>query len=213
MKKITTNVTSVRTALLAAAAATLLASCGGSGKYKAGTYTGTAEGRNGEVEVTVKLSSSKITSISVTKHEETPGISDAAIKDIPAAIVKAQSTNVDAISGATITSDAIIQATRAALASAGVTEAGGPAAARKNAGLTYKAGTYSGKAQGMNGPVVLDVTFSDSAITDIKVASSRETAHVGDPAYPIMFKDAIEANGSGIDVVSGATFTALAVKN
>ncbi len=213
MKKTKTNAACVRTALLAAAAAALLASCGGSGKYKAGTYTGTAEGRNGEVEVTVKLSSSKITSVSVTKHEETPGISDAAIKDIPAAIVKAQSTNVDAISGATITSDAIIQATRAALASAGVTEAGGPAAERKNAGLTYKAGTYSGKAQGMNGPVVLDVTFSDSAITDIKVASSRETAHVGDPAYPIMFKDAIEANGSGIDVVSGATFTALAVKN
>ncbi|MBQ3686971.1 MAG: FAD-dependent oxidoreductase, partial [Treponema sp.] len=213
MKKTKTNAACVRTALLAAAAAALLASCGGSGKYKAGTYTGTAEGRNGEVEVTVKLSSSKITSVSVTKHEETPGISDAAIKDIPAAIVKAQSTNVDAISGATITSDAIIQATRAALASAGVTEAGSPAAERKNAGLTYKAGTYSGKAQGMNGPVVLDVTFSDSAITDIKVASSRETAHVGDPAYPIMFKDAIEANGSGIDVVSGATFTALAVKN
>lgn len=202
-----------KVAVLAAIASALLASCGGSAKYKAGTYTGTAEGRNGAVEVTVKLSSSKITSVAVTKHEETPGISDAAIKDIPAAIVKSQSTDVDAISGATITSDAIIKATKAALASAGATETGGAKAARKNVSLKYKAGTYSGTAQGMNGALVLDVTFSDKAITDIKVNSSKETPHVGDPVYPIMFKDAIDANGSGVDVVSGATFTSLAVKN
>ena len=135
-----------KVAVLAAIASALLASCGGSAKYKAGTYTGTAEGRNGAVEVTVKLSSSKITSVAVTKHEETPGISDAAIKDIPAAIVKSQSTDVDAISGATITSDAIIKATKAALASAGATETGGAKAARKNVSLKYKAGTYSGTA-------------------------------------------------------------------
>ena len=202
-----------KVAVLAAIASALLASCGGSAKYKAGTYTGTAAGRNGDVEVTVKLSSSKITSVAVTKHEETPGISDAAIKDIPAAIVKSQSTDVDAISGATITSDAIIKATKAALASAGATETGGAKAARKNVSLKYKAGTYSGTAQGMNGALVLDVTFSDKAITDIKVNSSKETPHVGDPVYSIMFKDAIEANGSGVDVVSGATFTSLAVRN
>lgn len=200
-------------AVALAAASILLASCGGSGKYKAGTYKGTAEGRNGDVEVTVKLSSSKIASVAVTKHAETPGISDASIKDIPAAIVKAQSTDVDTISGATITSKAIIEATKAALASAGVSETASAKSARKNVALKYKAGTYQGTAQGMNGPVTLDVTFSDSAITDIKVASSRETAHVGDPVYPIMFADAKAANGSGIDIVSGATFTALAVKN
>ena len=213
MKKIGLKATHAKATVMAIAASALLASCGGSGKYKAGTYKGTAEGRNGEVEVTVKLSSSKIASVAVTKHAETPGISDAAIKDIPAAIVKAQSTSVDAVSGATITSDAIIKATRAALASAGVTETAGAAAARKNVPVTYKAGTYSGTAQGMNGPVVLDVTFSNSGITDIKVASSKETPHVGDPVYKIMFKDAIEANGSGVDVVSGATFTSLAVRN
>ena len=64
---------------------------------------------------------------------------------------------------------------------------------------------------GMNGPVTLEVTFSKDAITDIQVKSSKETGHVGDPAFPIMFKDAIEANGSGIDAVSGATFTSIAV--
>lgn len=43
--------------------------------------------------------------------------------------------------------------------------------------------------------------------------SLQETNHVGTPAYDIMFADAIEANGSGIDSVSGATFTSRAVKD
>lgn len=172
-------------------------------KYADGTYTGSAKGRNGDIAVSVTVSGSKIASVVVTKHEETPGISDAAITDIPAAIVKAQSTKVDAVSGATITSDAIKNAVDNAL--------GTPV--HKNAAIKYTAGTYSGTAQGMNGPVVLDVTFSDSAITEIKVQSHNETAHVGDPAFDIMFADAIAANGSGIDVVSGATFTSMAVRN
>ena len=172
-------------------------------KYADGTYAGTAKGRNGDVAVSVTVTGGKIASVVVTKHEETPGIADPAITGIPAAIVKAGSTKVDAVSGATLTSDAIKKAVDNAL--------GTPV--HKNAAIKYTAGTYSGTAQGMNGPVVLDVTFSDSAITNIAVNSSKETAHVGDPAFEIMFADAIAANGSGIDVVSGATFTAMAVKN
>ena len=38
---------------------------------------------------------------------------------------------------------------------------------------------------GMNGPVTLEI--SKDAITDIEVKSSKETAHVGDPVFPIMF--------------------------
>ncbi|MCR4626720.1 MAG: FAD-dependent oxidoreductase [Treponema sp.] len=192
-----------------------LASCSsGGGKYTAGTYTGSAKGRNGDVEVAVTLTSSKIKSVAVTKHEETPGISDAAIKEIPAAIVKAQNANVDTLSGATITSKAIIEAAKSALAKGGASDTGAAAKKpRKNVAVTYKAGTYEGTAQGMNGPVTLEVTFSDKAITDIKVKASKETGHVGDPAFDIMFKDAIAANGSGVDIVSGATFTSLAVRN
>lgn len=206
------------TMISVAASLALLVSLGAcssnGGKYKAGTYTSSAKGRNGDVEVTVTVTSSKIKSVAVSKHSETPGISDAAIKDIPAAIVKAQTANVDTISGATMTSKAVIEAAKAALAKSGAADTGSVAKApRKNVAVTYKAGTYEGSAAGMNGKLTLEVTFSDKAITDIKVKSSRETPHVGTPVYPIMFKDAIEANGSGIDIVSGATFTSLAVKN
>ncbi|MBO7486437.1 MAG: FAD-dependent oxidoreductase [Spirochaetaceae bacterium] len=191
----------------------VMVSCGGA-KYTDGTYKGTAAGRNGDVVVSVTVTNGKIASVDVVQHEETAGICEAAIAEVPAAIVKKNSTKVDAVSGATVTSKAIIAAADAALANAGGKAASGKAEkARKNVAVTYTPGTYEGTAMGMNGPVTLEVTFSKDAITDIQVKSSKETGHVGDPAFPIMFKDAIEANGSGIDAVSGATFTSIAVKN
>ena len=56
------------------------------------------------------------------------------------------------------------------------------------------------------------VTFSDTALTAVEVLSSVETAHVGDIAFGIMIPEMIEANGSGVDSVSGATFTSRALK-
>lgn len=89
------------------------------GIYTAGTYTGTAKGNNGDVTVEVVLSAEKIESVTVTAHEETAGLSDGPIADIPAAIVETQSLNIDAVSGATNTSNAILEAVKAALTEAG----------------------------------------------------------------------------------------------
>ncbi len=87
--------------------------------YTAGTYTASAPGNNGPVEVTVTVSDSAITAVEVTAHVETAGLSDRPIADIPAAIVEHQSLAIDAISGATYTSQAILDATADALAQAG----------------------------------------------------------------------------------------------
>ena len=80
-----------------------------------GTYTGAANGMGGAVNVTVTVEGGKITSVEVGDNQETPGISDPAIEQIPAAIVEAQSTYVDGVAGATVTSDAIKAAVDAAL--------------------------------------------------------------------------------------------------
>ena len=196
------------TFLVASVCALTLITCSGKG---GSSFTGKADGRNGEITVKVTLDGTTLKDVKVVSHKETAGIADPAINDLPKEMVKAQSADVDSISGATITSDAIKVAVKDALSKAGVTL--GAAAAWKNVPVTYKAGTYEGKGDGMNGPVVLDVTFSENSITDIKVKSSRETEYVGTPAFDILFKDAMEANGSGVDVVSGATFTCVAVKN
>lgn len=83
----------------------------------------------------------------------------------------------------------------------------------KSEGLSFKAGTYTASAQGYNGEVKIEATFSETAITDIKVTEQAETAHVGDSAYPILIDDILAANGTGVDSVSGATFTSIALKN
>ncbi len=88
-------------------------------KFTAGTYTGTAKGNNADVTVEVTLSDDKIESVVVKEHSETPNLSEGAISDVPAAIVEKQSLNVDTVAGATVTSNAIIEATKAALTEAG----------------------------------------------------------------------------------------------
>ena len=90
--------------------------------FQAGTYTAEAKGMNGTVKVEVTVDESAITDIKVVEHEETPGISDPAIERIPAAILENQSIAVDAVSGATVTSNAIIAAVKDALLQSGASE-------------------------------------------------------------------------------------------
>lgn len=102
-------------------AATLVAAFGSSVALAAdGTYTGEAQGRNGAVKVAVTLTDGKITAVKVVSHKESTSIADPALERIPAAVTAEQSAAVDAVGGATLTSEAIKQAVLAALVSAGV---------------------------------------------------------------------------------------------
>ncbi len=87
--------------------------------YTPGTYTGKGAGINGEIEVEVTVTEDEITDVKVLSHNETPGVSDLAISDIPANIVEHQSLGVDAIAGATFSSKGILEAVANALEQAG----------------------------------------------------------------------------------------------
>ena len=79
-------------------------------------YIGEAESEiGGTVRVKVTMDGDKIAKIDVLSHSETAGISDPALAQIPEAILAAQSTSVDAVSGATKTSEALIAAVNDAL--------------------------------------------------------------------------------------------------
>lgn len=87
------------------------------GTLKDGTYTASSQGYRGPVEVAVMVKGGKIAEVKVVKHRE--DIFFTAPVDVPAFIVKKQSVeNIDTISGATITSEAIINATSKALSDA-----------------------------------------------------------------------------------------------
>ncbi len=105
---------------IALIAALGIAACGNQQKstFKDGEYTGTAAGYGGDLEVKVTVAENKINNVEVVTHSETAGISDEAISEIPKKIVEAQNTEVDAISGSTVTSDGIKAAAADALAQA-----------------------------------------------------------------------------------------------
>lgn len=84
-----------------------------------GTYTGSSKGFGGDVDVTVTVSENAIESLEVTGDHETENIGSFAVSMLPERILAAQSTNVDALSGATVTSSAILRALQAALTEAG----------------------------------------------------------------------------------------------
>ena len=89
----------------------------------AGTYQGTAHGHHSDVVVEVVMGDSAIEGVSIVSDGETFNLSDAATETLPQAIVDAQSSNVDAVTGATFTSRAIASAVEQCLEQAGGVEA------------------------------------------------------------------------------------------
>ena len=85
------------------------------GAYTDGVYTGSGSGMHSNIEVSVTVEGGKITQIDILSQEETPGLSDPAFEQIPQAIIDAQSTDVDVVANATMTSEGIIAAVNAAL--------------------------------------------------------------------------------------------------
>ena len=85
-----------------------------------GTFTGTAKGLGGDVTVTLTLEDGKITACTAEGANETVGIGSVVIDTFPGMVVESGSIAVDAISGATITSDAFVEAAAAALTAAGL---------------------------------------------------------------------------------------------
>ena len=83
-------------------------------------YTASAPGMGGDVPVTATYEDGRITAVTVGENNETPGIGDKAVEALPARIVEEQSLTVDAVAGATVTSEAILAAAEAALTAGGV---------------------------------------------------------------------------------------------
>lgn len=87
--------------------------------YESGAYTAISQGHGGDMTVEVNFDDSSIVSIEVVEHNDSDGISDTPIERIPEDIIETQSLNVDVVSGATVTSLAIIAAVEDTVIQAG----------------------------------------------------------------------------------------------
>ena len=107
--------------MVAIATAMSLAGCatGNNTSAVSGEFTGTAKGM-GDITVTVTLEDSVITSVTADGPDETPDIGGKALEMLTEEMTEGKTINVDSISGATVTSEALVEGARAALESAGV---------------------------------------------------------------------------------------------
>jgi uncharacterized protein with FMN-binding domain len=91
--------------------ATELMACGSKTViYKAGSYEGNAEGHIGPIKVQIVTDLYEIKEIKILEQQETPVIADIVYEKIPARIIKANSSEVEVVAGATYTSNGLIKA-------------------------------------------------------------------------------------------------------
>jgi uncharacterized protein with FMN-binding domain len=88
--------------------------------FKAGTYTGEAEGKDGVIKVQVTMEQAdRIKDIKIVSQTETEGLGDSALNKIKEQILANQSLAIDAVSGASVSSDAMLKAVENAVKKAG----------------------------------------------------------------------------------------------
>ena len=175
-----------------------------------GTYTGTAKGYSGDIEVEVVVEGGKITSVKVLKESETPEIGGAAKDTISQQIVEANALNIDGVAGATITTDGIKEAVKNALSGSVPTVENDA----NDEGFTIpEDGTYTGTAKGYSGDIEVEVTVEGGKITSVKVIKESETPEIGGAAKDTVSQKIVDANSLEIDGVSGATITTDGIKD
>ena len=169
-----------------------------------GTYTSSAQGCLSEVAVTVTVTGGKVSDVAIDASGETPALGGAAAETLADQLTKAGSTaGVDAVAGATMTSDAVFTAMDDCLAQAGT----GSAAAGD---LTD--GTYTSSAKGCLSDVSVTVTVSGGKVSDVAIDASGETPELGGAAAETLAGELTSAGStSGVDAVAGATLTSQAV--
>ncbi len=145
----------------------------------------------------VTIENGTITAINMISKTETKALGDIAIDKIIERILQAQSTDVDTIFGATLTSNAVIVAVEEALEKAGIS-----LKAAQAQEVELGENEYLASATGMD-EIVLKVKIENGKIIAIDVVSENETNGLGDKAIPVVIASILEAQSTDIDGVSG----------
>ena len=194
-----------------------------SGTYKDGTFVGTAAGYHGTVKVSVTIKKNKIKSIKILENHDDAAYFNRAKGILLPLMVKKQSTNVDAVSGATFSSNGIIKAVRNALSKAAVNKSSSDSSSTsttkdttkkdttEKVSGTYKDGVYEGTGTGFRGKITVSVRIKKSKIVEIKlVKNEKDDAAYFERAWsevPFSIIAVQSANTDKVDVVSGATYS------
>ena len=186
------------------------------GGYKDGTYRGSGTGFGGTITVQVTVSGGKITAVDILSASGETGSYFASAQGVVSKVLSSQSPNVDAVSGATYSSNGIIQAVQNALSQAGNSDSATPTPTptpkpakkpKKDTSVSYKDGVYEGQAEGFDGTVTVKVTIKNGKIKKIS-NTNTDTPEFFNKAWKTIKSNVISRQStSEIDTVSGATFS------
>ena len=157
-----------------------------------------------EVEVNAEGSMSRI---DVTYHSETPSFAYPTFEQLIPLMIAGQSTDIDIVSGATMTSVALINAVNDALGHPDTGALGPPS------GLNFTAGTYTASAMGYIDTITVSVEFDADRIASIHVTAHDETPVFFDRVVPALLDTIIEAQTTDVPNISGATATSQAIRD
>ncbi|MGI5374086.1 FMN-binding protein [Streptomyces sp. CA-251387] len=196
---------------------------GGAQAAGSGTVTGdAAQTQYGAVQVRLTVSGGKITqaeAVQAPKGGQSTNITANAVPKLNQAAVAAQSADIDAVSGATYTSNGYKESLQSAIdkakASAGSSQGSGSQGSGQDSGSqgsgAAQASTVTGKAvQTQYGPVQVRITVSGGKITKaeaVQAPSGGQSTNITANAVPKLNQAAVAAGNADIDAVSGATYT------
>ena len=184
---------------------------------KDGEYEGNSQGYGGDFKVKIKIKNGELSAINVVTNNETPEYYEKA-SVIIAQILEKGNTDVDSISGATISSEAIKNAVRDGLHKAGSKKETPKLAQKTQKSNTpnvvtkgLKDGVYEASSNGYGGILSVRVTVTNGKLTNIDVISNNETPSYFNRASSVI--DRILSTGSvNVDSVAGATISSNAIK-
>ncbi len=166
-------------------------------EYKDGMFLGRAKSIGGELDVMVTIEQGQLVDVQLPVNKEHTGIGKEVAEALAEQILEKGTTEgVDAMSGATFTSNAVFEAADRAL---------------KCATTGYNDGKYKGSAQSIGGTIDEIVTVENGDITDITFELNNEHKGIGKEAAPIIAQSIIDANSTNVDTIAGATRTSEAV--
>mgnify|MGYP004463793105 CR=1 FL=1 len=185
------------------------------GNFQNGIYTGTGEGYRGKVTVTVKVADGKITELVLDDYADDKSYMERAKNRIFQEMISRQNTDVDTVSGATYSSNGLIEAVNKALENE---EGEGKKPEQEESedkqsfieagrfqNLTD--GIYTGSADAFRGDVEVQVTVEKQKVTDISILSYCDTEEYFFRAAPAVIEQMKAEQSLNVDAVSGATYS------
>ncbi len=161
-----------------------------------GIYRGEALGFDGSIFVEAEITDGQLMVVTVLEHNDTPSYAEPAFETMIERLLAAQSLDVDTVSGATFSSQGLLDALKDAFRGETIIEIS-----------RLEDGNYFGEAQSFGGLLTVKAVVANGQLESVEVLDHSDTPDYANPAFEEIIENLLDAQSLDVDVVSGATFS------